>query len=234
MQGYIRDDGWAKHNIWEHSAVVRDLYAKRCRLEAEEMTCAAQAAELLKPLVSPGDTLLDVGCGSGWFYHSLKKRDISVEYFGIDASPTLVNLGREIMPEHGLPADRLQVIRLDDLDCRVDHVLCMNVLSNIDNYHRSLERLLKGAAKSVILRESCTDQEQYSYVKDHYLDPGVDLKVHVNAYKLDEVLSFIRSYGFSVRPVVDERTGGAPEKVIDHNHYWTFIVATREEAPCPA
>ena len=43
----IHADGWARHNIWANAASVRELYAARARDSAEEMTCAAQAAELL-------------------------------------------------------------------------------------------------------------------------------------------------------------------------------------------
>ncbi|MBM3459072.1 MAG: methyltransferase, partial [Armatimonadetes bacterium] len=141
----IQGDGYLRYSIWEHSATVRDLYERRCRLEAEEMDCAAQAAELLQPRVLPGDTLLDVGCGSGYFYHSLRSRGIPAEYSGIDSAPTLVEIGRRVLPEYGLPPERLQVLRIEDLHAEVDHVLCMNVLSNLDNYHRPLERLLQAA-----------------------------------------------------------------------------------------
>src|SRR5438128_6884309 len=109
----IHNGGWEKYCIWEHSANVRELYARRCRLEEEEMTCAAQAAELLAPRVSPGDTLLDVGCGSGYFFHSLKKRGIEVEYHGIDAAPSLIETGHKYMPAFGLPPERLQVMRIE-------------------------------------------------------------------------------------------------------------------------
>ena len=47
----IRTDGWATHHIWDASETVRQLYRQRARDEAEEMTSAAQAAELLAPLV---------------------------------------------------------------------------------------------------------------------------------------------------------------------------------------
>lgn len=223
----INGNGWARYCIWEHSATVKDLYARRCRMEAEEMTCAAQAAELLTPLVAAGDTLLDAGCGAGYFYHSLRTRRIPVEYYGIDAAPSLIEIGRRDLPGFGLPADRLQPLRIEDLDGSIDHVVCMNVLSNIDNYHRCLERLLRVARKSVILRESCSNAADYRYVIDRYLDDGDHLRVYVNTYDISDVTAFMRGFGYDVAQVTDRRTGGEPEFVIDYPHHWTFMVATK-------
>ena len=152
----ISGDGWRRFNIWEHSQTVRDLYRRRCLREVEEMTAHAQAAELLAPLAKSGDTVLDAGCGSGYFFHSLNRRSISTDYFGIDASEDLIAIGRDTMPRFGLPADRLSVQRIEDTDGKCDHVVCLNVLSNIDNYHRPLERLLLMARKSVVLRGICS------------------------------------------------------------------------------
>jgi SAM-dependent methyltransferase len=225
----ISDDGWREYSIWEHSASTRDLYRARCRGEAEEMTAHAQAAELLAPLVEPGDAVLDVGCGCGQFFHSIRSRDIPVEYWGIDASPTLVEIGAEELPAFGLPAERLRVLRIEDLTGETDHVVCINVLSNIDNYHRPLERLLRTARKTLILRESVDRASSYTYVRDHYLDAGVELNVHVNTYPYDELLSFMESYGYSVDYVEDRHTGGRSELVIDHPHHWKFFVARRED-----
>jgi SAM-dependent methyltransferase len=226
----IGGGGWGRFNIWEHSATVLELYARRCRLEAEEMTCHAQAAKLLAPHVTPGDSLLDAGCGSGYFFHSLHRRGIDVRYFGIDATERLLEVGRRYLPAHGLPAERLQTLRIEDLDASVDHTVCINVLSNIDNYHRPLERLLLASRKTVILRESCRDVAQYAYVEDRFLDDGVALKVHVNTYAIAELTRFIESYGFAVTAVRDERAADEAEMVIGHPHYWKFLVAVRKPA----
>jgi len=223
----IRLDGWRRYSIWDHSPAVLDLYTRRARREAEEMTCAAQAAELLSEIARPGDTLLDVGCGTGYFFHSLKDRAIPVEYTGVDATARFIEIGRATLPRFGLAPEQLVAGRIEDLDGEADHLVCMNVLSNLDNYHRPLERMLLMARKSVILRESIKDGAEYRYVVDKYLETDRPLKVHVNAYDRREIASFIESYGFAVREVVDARAGGGPEPVIDYPHYWTFLVATR-------
>lgn len=226
----VNIDGWGQYSIWEHSATVRELYARRCRREEPEMTCAAQAADLLAERIRPGDTVLDVGCGSGYLFHALRDRDLDVEYHGVDASPSLIAVGRELMPAHGLAPDRLRVARIEDLAGSADHVVCMNVLSNIDNYHRPLERLLAIARRTVVLRESLRPgPSQYRYVRDEFLDADVQLNVHVNTYDLDEVAQFVCERGYRARVIQDRRSGGRVEMVIGHPHHWTFLVAEREK-----
>src|SRR5207249_4470777 len=122
---------------------------------------------------------------------------------------------------------RLTTMQIEELEGEVDHVVCINVLSNLDNYHRPLERLLRVARKSVVIRESLHDRTDYQYVIDRFLDPGVELRVHVNTYATDDVVRFIRSYGFDVSAVRDDRAGDEPEMVIGYPHYWKFLVASR-------
>lgn len=223
----IRDGGWAKFNTWEHSATLRELYARRCNRQAEEMTAHRQAIRLLAPHVVSGDTLLDAGCGSGYFFHSVRRLNEAVEYYGIDSTAPLLDIGRRILPGYGLGPERLVEMRIDDLDAQVDHVVCINVLTYVDNFQRPLERLLLAANKTLVLRESIADTASYLYVVDRYLDPGVNLKVHVNTYRRADVKEFIESYGFDVEFEQDEYTKGEPQLVIDHPHWWTFVKATR-------
>lgn len=224
----IAADAWDAFSLWENAHSVAELYGRRCRLEEPEMDCAAQAAEILAKFVSPGDSLLDAGCGSGYFYHSLQKRQMEVDYFGVDGSKTLIAIGQKELPRYGLVEDRLQVIRFEDLLCEEDHVLCMNVLSNIGNYHGALERFFLGARKTVLIRESIWEApSKYTYVADEFLDPGVRLQVHVNTYNSQELKDFASSYGFSAEIIEDRRAQGGAEMVIGHPHYWKFMLFQR-------
>jgi ubiquinone/menaquinone biosynthesis C-methylase UbiE len=163
-------------------------------------------------------------------FHSLRSLGIPFEYYGVDASRSLLEIGRQTMPKYGLPEDRLIEMRIEDLDAQVDHVLCINVLSNIDNFHRPLERLLLAAQRTVILRESIADFSRYTYVEDRYLDAGVQLKVHVNTYDRREIVEFIESYGYGVKIHKDEHSNGEPQQVIGHPHWWTFVEAVRSRS----
>ena len=225
----IHNDGWSNFNIWDHSQTVLELYELRCRKIVEEMTCHAQAAELLQSLVKPGDDLLDVGCGTGYFFHSLRKRNIPVNYFGIDSTPRFITIAKKYLPEFGLHPNNLSNLRIEDMRADVDHVICINVLTNIDNYHKPLERILLAAHKSVILRESCDDNSSYRYVRDNYLDNNIALNVHINTYSLSDISSFIKNYGFNVEVIVDERTKNMGENVIGYPHYWKFLVCKRNQ-----
>jgi SAM-dependent methyltransferase len=229
-EAIIQNDGFLRHWTWDHSENIARLYRARARDEAEEMTCAAQAVELLAPHVSKGDCLLDAGCGSGYFFHSLRRRGVELAYWGIDASPRLIEIGRSELTRFGLLPERLLVLRIEDFCGEADHVLCMNVLSNIDNYHRPLERLLRAARKTLILRESATSAASYAWVRDKYLNPGADLGVYVNAYDVDELTRFIEHYGFAVERIADRRSGNAPENVIGHRHWWAFFRAVRKQS----
>ena len=226
----FRLDGAGDFNIWEHSTHVHDLYLSRVRDEEPELTYQTQAVEILKPLLTNGDILLDAGCGAGQFYHPLRKRDLAEGYHGIDPTQAFIDMGRRELPVFGLAPERLQVGRIEHLAGSVDLSVCLNVLTNLADLYQPLERLLTISNRAVLIRESIKDGAERHYVHDRYLDSDVSLKVYVNSYDRTEITAFAREYGFSTRFIEDRRAGGQPEMVIDHPHYWTFVLFEKEES----
>jgi SAM-dependent methyltransferase len=217
-------------NPWGNDQRTLALYRQRCRREAEEMTCAAQAAEILAALVNPGESLVDLGCGGGYYYWSLALRDVPVEYFGLDYTPEIVALAHEeLCPLAGLPVNRIQLGWIEHLQSSFDNVLCFNVLTNSPHYGLPLERALKAARRRVILRESLWDGPLVvRYTPDPYLDEGKrHIRVYHNTYPLGEVAEFCESYGFRVTQIPDRRTNDQPELVVDIPHYWRILHAER-------
>lgn len=214
-------------NIWEHSATVRALYSKRARGE-EEMDAAAQAAQILAPYLSPGQTLLDAGCGSGYYYWSFKRRGLKVDYYGLDYSPTLIDIGRRYLPSAGLDPGRLQVGAIEDLNGTYDAVICFNTLSFCPDFRLPLDRLCRAANRYILLRTNLGEKTVYRWEIDGYLDQGYNnLKAYWNMYAEAEVTAFMEDMGFIVSPIVDRRTGGAMELVVGKPYYWKLLFGQR-------
>jgi ubiquinone/menaquinone biosynthesis C-methylase UbiE len=216
-------------NAWANDSGTFELYRRRCRREAEEMTCAAQAAEILRERVGPGETLLDAGCGGGYYWWSLADRRVAVEYHGLDHTPELVALAREeLAPRAGLDPQRFRLGDIEHLEDEFDTILCFNVLTNSPHYARALERMLRCARRRVLLRESLGDELIVRYTPDPYLDEGKrHIRVYHNQYPLNEVAGLMRAEGFEVTPIRDERTGDGVEMVVDIPHRWRILLAER-------
>lgn len=216
-------------NPWANDTRTLELYRRRCRQEAEEMTCSAQVAEMLSSRVRPGETLLDAGCGGGYYYWSFLKRGVDVEYHGLDYTPEMIELARgEMCPRSGLTQDRFVLGSIENLDREFDNVVCFNVLTNNPHYALPLERLLRCARKRVVIRESLGDNLIVRYTPDPYLDEGKrHIRVYHNTYPIQEVISFMEEHGFRVSRVVDWRSQDGVEMVVDIPHQWRILLGER-------
>ena len=218
-------------NPWANDERTLDLYRRRCRGEADEMTCAAQAAEILAARVRGRETLLDAGCGGGYYLHSLRARDVSIDYFGLDYTPEMIALARsEMCSRHQLEESRFRLAAIEDLDDseQFDNVVCFNVLTNSPHYAQPLERLLRVTKKRLLLRESLGDELIVRFTPDPYLDEGArHIRVYHNTYPRAEVEAFIAEAGFRVERIVDRRSNDGVEFVVDIPHQWRILCAER-------
>lgn len=216
-------------NPWANDRKLLETYRARARGEKEEMTCAAQAAEILSTLATSGETLLDAGCGAGYYYWSFYKRGLGLEYNGLDYTPEMIEAARaELCPRARLSPDAFSLGAIENLDREFDNVVCFNVLTNSPHYALPLERLLACTRKRLLLRENLADALNVSFTPDPYLDEDKrHIRVYHNAYPLDEVMRFIKDAGFRVTRVRDQRSNDGTEMVVDIPHTWRILVAER-------
>ncbi len=218
-----------KFNCWAHDKATFGLYRRRCLRIEQEMTCAAQAADILSGFIRSKETILDAGCAGAYYFWSFASRKIPVEYFGLDYTEKLVELARNCLcPSAGIPGQRISCGRIEDLDACFDNIICFNVLTNSPHYAECLDRMLACAQKRLILRESMSSELIIRYTPDPYLDPEFrHLNVYHNTYPLGEVKSFIEKRGFKVTQYFDKRTSDGMEMVVDIPHYWKILLAER-------
>ena len=95
MKKYLK--GWKKNSCWDNSNEIEKLYFKRSLNQVEELTCHTQAASILKSQSKSNETLLDIGCGTGYFYHALRNQNINLKYHGLDPSVKLIGIGKKII-----------------------------------------------------------------------------------------------------------------------------------------
>lgn len=217
-------------NPWSNDRATLEVYRKRCRLEDVEMTCAGQAAEILKDKVRSGESLLDAGCGGGYYYWSFQRRGIHLHYHGLDYTPELIEMARtEICPRAGLSEEQFALGRIENLESEFDSIICFNVLTNNPHYALPLERLLRCARKRILIRESLGEGLKIHYASDPFLDSGKQhIRVYHNTYPLKEVEEFMKEFGFKVTRIFDERSRDGVEIVVGVRHTWRILLGERE------
>ena len=217
-------------NPWCSQKSAVDLYRQRCRGEVEEMTCARQAAAILGEKIEGRETLLDAGCGGGYYYWSFKKRGVPIDYFGLDYTPEMIELARsEMCRQSDLLPEQFRLGAIEYLNEEYDNILCFHVLTNSPHYALPLERLLYCTRKRLLLRESLADELTVRFTADPYLDEGKrHIRVYHNTYPINEVVQFIEQNGFRVTRITDERSQDGMEMVVDIPHYWRILLAERK------
>jgi SAM-dependent methyltransferase len=195
-----------------------------------EMDCAAQGARLTAPFLRDQSArLLDVGCGGGHFYHSLRRRGLDCDYWGLDYSPSIVKAAKYAFGRLGL---ELRRIILGDVayfwDFPIDVAVMINVLTFNPDFRAPLERLVEAEAQAIIIRDNFGPKTVIRWEEDGYLDPVYNhLKGYWNQWSRKEVAEFLKDRGFECEFIRDDRTKGRIELVVDKPYRWSWLVAQK-------
>ena len=137
MTDYGRESIW-RDTTGADAGRARDLAARLERRAKADDEVAARNAYLGLLDIRPGERVLDVGCGSGVVTREIARRvGPSGRVVGLDPSPALLTVARELAQEAGL-TDCLEfregnALRLPFPDPSFDVVVCVTVLSHVPN-----------------------------------------------------------------------------------------------------
>jgi SAM-dependent methyltransferase len=219
-------------NIWEHSRGLLKLCQRRALDLEPEMDGAAQGVEILTSLAKrpPGQRLLDVGCGGGHFYHSLKRGGLLFDYFGLDYSPSFVKVAREALVRFGQDPSSIMLENISDLTsfyCQAAVVI--NTLTFCPDFRAPLDRIIDTGAEIILIRDNFGQETKILWETDGYLDEGFNhLKGYWNKWSMEELDQFFKVNSFKTSWIEDKRTAGLEELVVDKSYNWSWLLAKKE------
>ncbi len=138
--------------LWEEGA-YGELMKKRAFGQEPEMEQVKQLVKLVREVYKPGMKVLDVGCGVGHFYPSLKKIDQNISYYGVDVSEHYLKLARSVFAkEKNFRVDKGDIFDLKIEDNSYDIVICYMVLPFIPNWKKAVRELARVTKKHLFIR----------------------------------------------------------------------------------
>ena len=166
-------------------------------------------AELVMSHARPhaGDTVLDIGCGSGWLLRQLMVRHSGVTGLGIDLSPRMIEAARERARVQGLsgltfvagdwmqidPAPLLQAHGLRSTEL----VVCVSAFHYFSDPARALEKMYEavGLGGRLLLLDRARDGSAMTMLWD--LIHRIVLRDTARFYRADEMVALAEAAGFS-------------------------------------
>jgi len=219
-------------SIWEHTKRYTRSAVERSAGREAELDSAAQARELLATRLRRGDTVLDVGCGAGHLWLSL--RDLGLEYHGIDPYRRAIEIGRLTLADAGLSPSRLRALAVEDLPLeeQYDAVVSLSTLLYAPDFRLPLEAMARAARRVLVVRSSFGERSEVRYLPDVLLEPGFEhMRAYFSIFARSDVETFLQAEGYSVDWIDDrrqrERFDGEPEVVGGIPLPYEFLVAER-------
>ncbi len=205
--------------IWGDEPEYGEVLFRRAVGEDEEMESSKSLSEFLRRFYTPGMTLLDVGCGAGHYWRSLKKwLDPEIQYQGIDATESYIDLAKKAFGE----PDRFSVGHIEQLelpDNSVDIVICCNLLLHLPPPPtQAIAELIRVARRHVVIRtvvgqrnyvikeirpKQATEGEPSNELQQILPDGSVDRYVFFNMYTEEYLTQAVKSVDSSVKVVVE-------------------------------
>ncbi len=143
----------AFYHKWDDMPKYGEYLYKRAIGELEEMESSINVCSVIEKLYKPGMSILDVGCGSGHYYRSLKDRlDINVNYKGVDKTRHYIQLARKAFNNDKMFSIG-DIYNLEFEDGSFDIVMCNNLIVHLPPPPPpAIKELIRVSNKAIIIR----------------------------------------------------------------------------------
>jgi ubiquinone/menaquinone biosynthesis C-methylase UbiE len=129
-----------------------------------EKESSKAVVKLIEQKLNVGSSILEVGCSSGHLLRTLNKKNLALNYVGVDIDRYAIKKGNESIANlelSGIKSAQLMESAVEDLpfdDNKFDIVVCLNVLEHLHEPKKALKELLRCAKNFVVIRTMVSDQ----------------------------------------------------------------------------
>jgi ubiquinone/menaquinone biosynthesis C-methylase UbiE len=131
-------------------------------------------AENIIHVLSPPDSIIDVGCGDGYLLYEIRKKFGGGQLYGLDLTEGRIETTKRNVPEASLL--RGDITKLPFPDNAFDVVVCSELLEHLTNYEEAIDELIRITKKKLIItvpnelrlvRVMCPKCKSRHYVDGH-------------------------------------------------------------------
>lgn len=158
---------------------------------------------------SQPNSILDVGCGSGWTLRQLQKRWPQASTLGVDKDYKRIQAARFQALQERLDVNfqigKLETLHLASFDSQYDLIVCHNVLAHLKNPHNQLTKLkswLKPGGTLSLLIENPAGK----WIEEYYRENGLACKDAIHASFDLELDELVKNAGDLLNKQVQKKT----------------------------
>lgn len=148
------EDSCKDWNVWNKNPNA-ERSILRLKKKLPEMECAKQLTNIVKNFYKKKNKILDFGCAAGHYYHSLKKIDPEINYWGFDQTSYYLKSAKKYF----LNNNNVQFVKQSLFSMskkfrnKFDIVFCCNVLGHLPSIDIPLRNLIFASKKYILIRD---------------------------------------------------------------------------------
>jgi SAM-dependent methyltransferase len=169
--------------------------------------------------IGPGDTVVDIGCGSGAICRHAGSLGAAV--IGIDSEPSLIEAADEAMLEVPARSWRGIVSDCDPIplpDGIATHVFCTEVLEHVEDPARFVAELVRIARPGALFYISVPDPASETLIRDVAPEWYWEPPFHRRVFQPDRLDSLLRDAGLRI----EQRERGGSYQTVRWLLWWTL------------